>query len=139
MKQAKNWMAIIVAVVLAFSAVPVRAQTSFLLGTAFGALLFGDGDHTGTAATVIYTLPKASERVKNPLEIRMASIQGSFAHRYSNYFGQRTLRELFGESVKNPEKYEIIQVVRVFTGESPQGAAIWFAYIEKESLLPLKQ
>jgi len=138
MKRLKSWMAIVVVAMLVFNAVPARSQTSFILGAVFGALLFGDGDQTGTAATIIYTVPEVSKRVKNPLEIRMVSIQGSFSEDYGQFIGRHTLRELFEKSVKDSKKYEILQVVRVFKGDSPQYAAIWFAYIERENLLSLK-
>lgn len=139
MKKVKNWMVILAVAVFIFNAAPARSQMSFVAGAIVGGLLFGDGDRAGTAASIIYILPEASKRVKNPLEIRMASVYGSFMTNYNKYIGQLTLRELFEKAVQDPKKYEILQVVRVFDGSSPHAAAIWFAYIEKESLLPLKQ
>jgi hypothetical protein len=137
MKQVKSLMAIIVVMVLAFSAVPAHSQTG-VSGTTPGALLFGDGSYSDTAATVIYTISNVSERVKNPLEIRMASTWGCFKNGDMGFTGHPTLRELFERAVKDSQKYEVLQVVRALS-ETSSYATIWFAYIEKESILPLKQ
>jgi hypothetical protein len=64
----------------------------------------------------------------------MVSIYGDFSERQ---VGQLNLLELFARAVKDYQKYEILQVVRVFRGDAPYRAAIWFSYIEKEKVLPL--
>jgi len=137
MKKINGLLAILVVLAFVFSAAPARSQGGFILGLATGSLLFGDGDRTGgSAATVIYTFPEVSKRVKNPLAIRMVSIVGNFYYHNSSYIGKFTLQELFETEVKDPQKFEILQVVRVFHGSSPEAAAVWFAYTGKENLLP---
>lgn len=132
-------MAIFVIVVMVFGAVPAFSQAGFMAGLATGALLFGDGDHPGTAATVIYTLPKVSERVKNSLEIKMVAIYGYFAPTpMEKHLGELSLQQIFDQAVKKSDKFVILQVARFIKGDYPVGAAIWFAYIEKENVLPLK-
>jgi len=79
MKKAKCLLTSVLLTVFVFAAVPAYSQ-GFIIGMAAGALLFGgDGSKTNSAsASIIYTLPDVSERVKNPMEIRMASFFGNF-------------------------------------------------------------
>ncbi len=139
MKKMKNWLVGVVAMMMVLCVVPVaHSQVSFLLGLGAGALLFGDGEQSGSSAGVLYTLPDVSKRVKNPLEIRLSSISGRFDLN-SKGGGASGLRywDLFILAIEkqDPSKFEILQIVRVFRGDDPHRAAIWFAYIEKEKVL----
>jgi hypothetical protein len=138
---------VIIALILAIFAfacrpAPAQAQVSFLLGMATGAILFGDGSEAGTSSsTVLYTMAKVSDRVKNPLKVRLACKMEDF-HRYnSGGAGDgngMSYEQLFRKAVKDSEQFEILQIVRVIRPDSVSMAAIWFAYIEKLEVLPLK-
>ncbi|MDP3999704.1 MAG: hypothetical protein Q8P76_03905 [bacterium] len=122
------------------TAQPAQGST-FLLGMVTGAVLFG-GDETtvGNSSNIIYTLPRASERVKDPLAIRLQSKEFNFAQEYAgNYGGGKTLRALFHEIVRDAGKFTILQVVRVFDESKQESATIWFAYTETSNVIPLEK
>ena len=135
MKRAKCLLVSILMTIFVFSAVPAHSQ-NFALGLAMGAVLFDNGNKAGASAMVIYTLPDASQRVKNPLDIRMVSVYENFSVEYDNTGAKMSLAELFGKTVVGYQQYEVLQIVRVFRGDMPQKAAIWFCYIEKNKILP---
>ena len=151
MMQARRFgMILILAVLLiGFAASRAYAQASFLFGLGAGMLLGSGGDGTTVAAagaTVIYGTPRVSERVKDPLGIKFASISvrpvsedlGNGSFRLSKDVGI-TLFAMFARVEKNPERYEVLQVVRIFDGQYPYIAAFWFSYVPKESVIPLEQ
>lgn len=93
-----------------------HAQASFLLGMAAGAVLFDDGtQHGGSSPSVLYTLAYASERVIDPLEIKLVvTPPKGFTTEYpTKYNAGKSLRSLFHENVKNAEAYVILQAVRI--------------------------
>jgi len=135
MRRARNWMVIMAAAVfcLHLNAAPARSQVGFILGVTTGILFSGDGNHE-SSAIVLYTLADVSRRVKDPLGIRLSSISIDYSRGGMEDINcKKTFRELFSQQIEESEKYEILQIVRVFLGTR---ACIWFAYIEKESVLP---
>lgn len=140
----KIFLVVLSAIVL-FSFAPKANSQSFLLGMVTGALLFGDGEQAGGGTgSVVYTLPRASERVKDPLGVRTSSTSASFSGNYNENNGV-TWRELFNKSIVNekkkysPNDLEILQIVRVINPGNLEYATFWFSYIEKEKVVPLDQ
>ena len=141
----------IFAIFLLGVAIPTaNAQIGFLLGTMTGAILFGGDDQQfgASSANVVYTLPRASERVTDPLGIKFASTPKLSFRVPSSYNGRpsynvdetalgSTIYSLF-RSVESRGNYEILQVIRVIDSQSPATAVFWFAYIEKEKVLSLE-
>ncbi len=125
------------------------AHAGFGSGLATGLILssmMSNGSNTvvsgSSAGDVIYALPYVSERVTDPLGVRMiCSEKQSFNKTsepatYDNLGGQ-TLRAIFQGKVKDPDKYEILQVIRIIDPENTYRANLWFSYIEKEKVTPL--
>jgi hypothetical protein len=121
---------------------PAQAQASFVLGMFAGAVLFGDGSTTGaSSSTVLYTMTKVSDRIKSPLKVRLACFEVDFAS-YNNGRAEpgncMSYEQLFQKAVKESGQFEILQILRVIRPDRVSVAAIWFAYIEKSEVSPLK-
>jgi len=139
--------------------VPIaNAQGGFILGLVTGGLLFGDGTQTGAgnSANVMYTMARASERVKEPLQIRQVAIgvelyvadsyrpggdvvltlEEEFGRAISIYNGQA--KDYKKPPLKSAETYEILQAARLFN-ERGQIGGILFTFIEKNKVIPLDQ
>lgn len=140
----KGFASALVVISLLFgSAVQARAQVSFLAGMVVGGVLFGGDAQGGGSANVLYVLPRASERVRDPLAVRLvSSYEDNF---YKGALAKKSLFEIFAfslnswDSSKMASKYEILQIVRAIDGSNTERASIWFAYIEKEKVIPLNQ
>lgn len=115
----------------------------FILGYAAGSSGTSSAQ-THADSTVLYILPDLSNRIKNPLLIRMATTKNmTFSN--ANYlsvdnkaFG-RSIYELFLETVPSAQNYELLQVIKAIDEIKQDDATIWFAYIEKDKVLPLVQ
>lgn len=139
MKKTANALAMSALLISGLTVAQPAQGGGFLLGLATGAILFG-GDETtvGNGSNIIYTLPRVSERVKDPLLIRLVSQELSFD--ITGYGGAgKTLWELFKERVENADKFTILQIVRVFDESQQTRAAIWFAYTETTNIIPLEK
>ena len=112
-----------------------QAQAGFIFGMIIGGALFGGGAQGGGAATILYSADEDKLKATNPLDVRMAATRSCFNSSFQRDKTGKSLGELFGEltaGMPQPKKERVIlQIARVFEGEYPQCAAIWFAYIEK--------
>ena|SRR3989344_2701773 len=120
----------------------VHAQASFLFGVAVGAMATsGDTITAPSSAMIIYTMLYASERVKEPLSIQFASTNLMRFSRSGDgtgaYMMGSSIHALFRRVEPQSERFEVLQVVRVFDPADPSRAAFWFAYIPKQLVLPL--
>lgn len=117
--------------------------TWFLLGYAVG----NSGNNRTseqayTDSTILYTLPNLAERVKNPLEIHLSATHKmffaneKFLSESENAFN-KTIYQLFLQTVPSADKNELLQVIKVIDEKDQNAATIWFAYIEKDKVLPL--
>ncbi len=80
-------------------------------------------------ANILYTAPRVSERVTDPLGMRTAYVRA----------GTDTLREQFSKIRGDAIKFEILQVMRVMDQGNADRVYLWFVYIEKEKVIPLDQ
>jgi hypothetical protein len=110
------------------------AQTSFIFGMIVGAALSSDGQSTsgdGTA-NVLYLMPRAAERIKDPLALRTGASDCA-------QFGKLTIKQTFEAKMHNAAKMEIVQVVRTSCGGSTSSVALWFVFTERENIVPPHQ
>ncbi len=127
---------------LAMNATPAHSQVSFLAGLIIGSAAASGGRAASAAAAEvkpIYTLPDAAKRVKDSLKVRFSSV----THRAYSSSGQgKSLKEIFknclpwGYSHAQAENFEILEVVRIWQLDAPVVEVLWFAFTEKENLLP---
>lgn len=122
---------------------PMAAQAQgFLFGVIAGSSLSSGGTtvHGGDgSANVLYLMPRVAERISDPLAMRVMATAGGgddcagvIARRN---FGNMTLRQHFAATVSQPERYEVLQVVRTMR---PDGAnCLWFTFIERDKIRPL--
>lgn len=123
---------------------PMRAEGGFLLGAVTGALLFGGDDVTvGSSSSILYTAPRVSERVKDPLKMKMVATDNSSftkdCYGPCDVVNGKSIEDMFYILVKDGSKYEILQVVRIFSNSSNSAASIWFTYIDKSFMIPLNE
>jgi hypothetical protein len=129
----------------------------FLLGLGTGLILGSGGDTTVAGSggpSVIYVAPRVSERVEDPLGIKMTVVTIWPGNRYVRGNSSRgehlrskgnlSLRQIFSynwsESLrKEAEKYTILRIVRAIDGQCVRCAAIWFSYIENSKVIPLSR
>lgn len=123
------------------------AQAGFVLGMVLGSSMSGGDEVIGSGnANILYVMPRAAERVKDPLKIRLRSTdilwfavdQSKSEFRNDRYTGGMHLRQIFARVEPNTESFEVLQVMRVFHPQHVSGASVWFAYTEKENVIPLK-
>jgi hypothetical protein len=153
----KRIMVVVMVLVLGFFAAPRANSQGFVMGLFTGALLFGDGSQAGSGgASVMYTMARASERVKDPLQMKQIAMSIGLYVADSFVSGADTglsLKEEFENAIgffnedakrrkktnlKGTDSYEIIQVVRLFN-ERGQIASLLFTFIEKGQVIPLDQ
>jgi hypothetical protein len=101
-----------------------------------------------TNPDIIYTMPQASERVWNPMMIKMAATTTWFYLKAENVVDMNhtaigvPLWQLFKYVELKPENYELIRVERkIVNPESSSDATkatLWFTYIEKQYVLSIK-
>ena len=128
----KKMLCVVVMVIVFMIPSIARSQTGFLFGMAAGATLFGGGNTANGGTMILYTAPeKTLMRIKSPLMTKMSS--------WMNLGGGQTFYHIFQRSLSGEDasNYEVLQIVRVFHGERPDNAAIWFCYIEKNQLAPV--
>ncbi|OHA13220.1 MAG: hypothetical protein A2909_01450 [Candidatus Tagabacteria bacterium RIFCSPLOWO2_01_FULL_39_11] len=118
----------------------VARAEGFLFGLAAGVLLGGGDNASNSGAMIIYTMSHVSERVKDFSSIRFSSTPLLRFDEDNTQYGARgkSIYNLFKNAEPNADNFEILQVVRVFDSPSNH-ASLWFAYIEKSSVLPLKK
>jgi len=149
----KKVLSIFITLLILISAPVVHAQASFILGVGAG-LLFGNSEAgIGSSPSVIYTMSRVSERVKQQLQVKqiIAGISINSYSKYKNYPGSDigfSLRDNFDKALhayntnkrkKDPsllKNYEILQVVRLF---GPDGSLekLLFTFIEKDKVISL--
>ncbi len=122
----RTFMAVVIAILCAGSA---QAQQVVTTGQ----------DSTETVAvsgTVVYRMAEASSRVKNPLMMKMGHVGVTTSIRYDQSGAKtreadvgRSFWDIFRQVEDQPEKFEIIQIVR-------DGGVVSFLYIEKEHVAP---
>lgn len=139
----KRTFSVLAVVVMLLAGVPAVYGSGFLSGVAAGVIIAGSNSGGGGEGTggIIYEAPFVKERLKNPLIVKMASLY------FNPYDGKngKTLYELFYEALgvgrcrdsQNHHQYEILQIVRVFRGDSPESGGVWFLYTEKNNLYPV--
>lgn len=125
--------AIAAMILVACTQAPAHSQVGFLLGLGAGAMIAGGDAHSGASSNILYTLPRASERVVSPLKMRH-SVKGTYGHP-----GQ-TLQQYFEATFDKPASastFEILQVSRA-TGNG-EVVYLWFLYTEKDNVLALEK
>jgi len=110
-----------------------QAQASFLFGLVIGMSISPDGRTiNGGDQNLLYVLPRAAERIKDPLAMQTAASE-------CDTYGRQTIREIFESRVYNPKKKEILQVVRTACGGSTTSVVLWFVFTDKENVTPLEK
>jgi hypothetical protein len=113
--------------------IPAVSSAGFATGVLVGSALSSSNSSSGEGpSSLLYEAPFVRERIKNPLVVRMVSVCYYESDKKSIY-------EIFCQALgrDNPQKYEILQVVRAIDGSSPTRAGIWFLYTEKGNLYPV--
>lgn len=89
----------------------------------------------------LYEMPRAQERVKNPLEMRVVSTANtSFSH--GSHLRAHSLLELFQTTLGKDtpaSRFEIIYVALAPDPSSKSYAAVWFFYITKDHVIPINE
>lgn len=126
MRNILSLMALVMSLTVGSSA--AHSQTSFILGMAVGSAI-SSGSYGEASVNVLYQMPRAAERIKDPLELRL------------NYSGSRwdkyTIRERFESAVPMAHDYDIVQVIRVFAQGNAGSTQLGFVYIRKDLVIPL--
>jgi len=121
--------------------------TGMIVGGIFGAAISGGSESSGINENMLYVAPRIGERIADPLSIRLICTNSSLfdagwkrgGSTWNNRGDQagKTIQQLFDSTVDNPNQYVILQVVRVINQGNNTSAVFWFAYIEKEKVIPL--
>ena|SRR3989344_6676707 len=94
-------------------------------------------DGSSNDVSLFYVAPRVNERVAdaNALLVRQASTE---AICYTDFrkSGTPSVQQMFDKIVPNSGNYQVLQVVRVFTGDSQLCAVFWFTFIEKSRSTP---
>lgn len=143
MTKTKTILATLVLIASLANPQPAHAQAGFIWGVVAGAMLFGgdDGAAAGSGINVVYTMPRASERVQNPMGIRFVTYRdcGASVAIWEMFRYALKVNHLY-EGTPNPETMqEVLQVVRVFLPSNAGCANFWFAYVDKQSVIPLEK
>ena len=97
-----------------------------------GAVILGrrqNGDTHVSGGSVIYAAPNLHEKVKDYRDIRFSST-GIVCSNVGKSQG-RSLGEILDEHIKKWREFDILEVVRVFYGSSPDCATFWISYLPK--------
>lgn len=126
-----------------------KAEAQCLLcgavGFALGSASNDEQAGASVGSNVIYVAPYIGNRIDDPLDVRIVAssnlifTEGGWNTRTITPMAGSTLHEIFKKSVTNPEKYTIIEIMRVITPDEVRGAIFWFAYIENEKIRPLSE
>ncbi len=123
------------------SSASAYAQGAFL-GGFIGASL---GSSSGTAVVnplsmVIYEMPNTQARLKNPMGIRTQVFSEDLKRGAGSKYAGQTLWELFRSVQPEPEKFEVLQVVRIISPKpndvDSAEVAFWFTYVQKKDVAP---
>jgi hypothetical protein len=132
-----------------FASVSSTAQAQCLLcGTVGFALGSSTSAHAslqdvsaGSGGAVLYVAPRISERINDPLGVHIAV---SDTRRFSMNRGDSsgpgkgmTIQQIFNITVKEADRYIVLEVMRVINPNYTNVAVFWFAYLEKEKVTPL--
>lgn len=113
----------------------LAAMLFWLLPATSNAELSLDG--SSNDASLFYVAPRVNERVTdaNALHVRQASTD---AICYSDFkkFGTPSVQQMFDKAVPNSGSYQILQVTRIFIGDTQVCAVFWFTFIEKSRATP---
>ena len=108
------------------------AQSSLLLGMMIGSAMSSGSIQGDISPNVLYVMPRAAERIKDPLAMRTAQSGPS----YDKY----PIRERFNAAIgRGADNYELLQVVRVADQGNADRIYLWFTYIDKSLVTPLAQ
>ena len=115
-----------------------------VIGYAIGSAGSSDSSNVGVPkdGMVLYVAPRISERVSNPLDVRIAASQRAGFSNYKYWklsMWGSSIQQIFNASVENPQDYSILEVMRVLIPDQNDAAIFWFAYIERDKLLPLEK
>jgi hypothetical protein len=110
--------------------------TGLVIGNMLGGNMLGGNDVSrgGSEANVLYVMPRVSERIKEPLQMRTVVSADTCVRTDGN-----TLSEDFVNSIDNSGKYEVLQVLRVQNVDTTRCFRYWFTYIEKNYVIPVEQ
>ncbi|MDP3958247.1 MAG: hypothetical protein Q8Q36_02155 [bacterium] len=130
--------------------IPSVAQAQCLLcgiiGFAIGSSTSGVNAHpqdvSGGGGAVLYIAPRISERITEPLAVRIAStpVAGfSSGTEWKYKWKGTTIQQIFEKTVEKPEQFVVLEVMRVVSPSDINAATFWFAYLEKDKVVPLER
>jgi hypothetical protein len=102
-----------------------------------GAGIAGNNDSVGNSGgmNLLYVMPRATERISDPLGMRQTSTECLY---YNGSNNGRTIREAFAATIQDSEQYEMLQVVRTSAADSTGCLRYWITFIEKDKVIPLE-
>ncbi len=101
-------------------------------------------DVSGNGGAILYIAPRISERINEPLAVHIASSlssgfsDGKERNWYRKWQGS-TIQEIFDRTVDHSDRYVILEVMRVIQPSEVEAAVFWFAYLEKNKVVPLEK
>ncbi|MBI2054781.1 MAG: hypothetical protein HYT39_01635 [Candidatus Sungbacteria bacterium] len=114
----------------------------FAIGSSTSGVNATPQDVSGGGGAVLYIAPRISERITEPLAVRIAStpVAGFSSDTGWNYkWKGMTIQQIFEKTVKNPEQFVVLEVMRVVNPSNTNAATFWFAYLEKHKVVPLER
>ena len=112
----------------------VQAQ-GFIVGIVVGMALSSDGKSPGGGdmSNVLYLMPRATERIRDPLELHTVAS-------HCDSYGKQSLRQVFKGTVhREHADKEILQVVRVPCNGNTSALVLWFVFTDKSNLRALAE